>query len=469
VRSGGPTPGKIEWGRALGRTLLDAMPREPRRPSSTSFRVLAAAAVIGAAACRRGAPPPPDAAAAPPNAAARDAAAADPRIEAGAVADAGAVPIDPIAEADGDEETSAHAAKRTSGDLFALPADASTTTAAARCAAFEAAERAFFARVARSFSGPGKPPCTFEPPRSFGVCIIHENEAWALAFEELEITWEKRTRGAPPGPGQCDMRGRWAVAHVAEDGTVARISPKVFRYPNGNLNYDVSFWTEENSASVDLAPVFDFDGDGSIEVRVTASYHAHEAEPQGWDGVLTHRAGRIALYEPALRFREASRPRSIVTAAGEESDCVFRDVDGDGRPDIVHRPYRKRVGSVFGFSLDEIEDIPFVAHALPSGQFATDDDVARRFALTTCPARPKTIAVRRDGGTDLVDTARNVACARVWGDSAAAVLTGLGKACARYVPDEPTAEEHPPGTCVDWLAGFAKAAPPLTLSADAGL
>jgi len=450
----------------------------------SAFAVVAAACV----ACRRSPPPPAEQApprdAAPGAIAAHDAGADD--TSARTAADAGA--IDPMSDADGDEETSPRAAKRTSGDLFAVApaaADGSAEPVASRCAALEANERAFFARVSGSFSGPGRPPCVFEPPPAFGACRVHGKEAWALAFEEVEITWEKRTRGDPPHPGACDARGRWVVAHVAADGAVARISPRVLRTPRGNANYDATFGTEETSASVELAPVFDFDGDGSVEVRVTAAFHAHEAEPDGWDGILTHSGGRIALYEPALRFREPSRPRSVLTARDgaldafapdasaargvhDESDCVFRDVDGDGRPDIVYRPYKKRVGSVFGFSLDEIEDLPFLAHALPSGRFATDDDVARRFALTTCPSRPRAIAVRGDAGDEAARMAQNAACARVWGQSAAAVLEGLGRVCARYAPDAPSADESPPGTCADWLAGFARATPPLVLSADAG-
>src|SRR5262249_24402488 len=142
-------------------------------------------------------------------------------------------------------------------------------------------------------------------------------------------------------------------------------------------------------------------------------------------------------------------------------DVTTADVDGDGRLDLVYRPYVKRAESVFGFTLEYADgDLAFLAHSLPSGDFAVDDVAAQRFAARTCPASAAPIVARGDAGVDFEETAHRAACARVHGSTAGDVLAEVGRACASWVPKRPSGVS---GTCPDWVAAFAKVAPPLVL------
>jgi hypothetical protein len=97
----------------------------------------------------------------------------------------------------------------------------------------------------------------------------------------------------------------------------------------------------------------------------------------------------------------------------------LEDIDGDGRPDLIYRPYRTAEDleaecpeAHEGGAHDPFVHGPeFAAHALPQGGFSTVDDKARDYARRACPQRPRG-AVGGDG----------VLCARLWGVQAKVVL-----------------------------------------------
>ena len=96
------------------------------------------------------------------------------------------------------------------------------------------------------------------------------------------------------------------------------------------------------------------------------------------------------------------------------------DVDGDGRPDIItHEPYVDSAtincGSGDGYS---VYGPALLVHSLPDGTFSSVDAQAMLFAKRECPASPSQV-IRPEGfRPEMVDfprSAKNVACARLWG------------------------------------------------------
>lgn len=197
---------------------------------------------------------------------------------------------------------------------------------------------------------------------------------------------------------------------------------------------------------------FDLDGDGVEELIVATE-----------DGlILTLRDDKIKPY---------SKSQGLVF------DRIV-DFDQDGRPDLVLRnPY---VGSFLscgfrgGFPiLDFGAELLVVARSLPDGSFSAADPASQAITKQQCPALPRRIVVKGEGGA--VDNARlrqNIACARVWGMSGELVEKALASSCAK-IPDDEDMCEHlfnardglPITTCPgeDVMRGWLELPPPVTL------
>jgi len=183
----------------------------------------------------------------------------------------------------------------------------------------------------------------------------------------------------------------------------------------------------------------DSDGDGEPELVLLRGAAVHEAADERHGEVLTFHNGAVTPYAPA----EA------------------RDVDGDGRVDLVTRtPYRADGDDSPSDFTYLMEGPALVAHALPGGGFSRDDEAAQRFAREQCPRRvagvfPATIAGDSGGLA--------VACARRWGAPAATVARVVRARCAS--PEENGGGNPRRPRCGDTrvLLRWAAAAPPLTL------
>ena len=120
--------------------------------------------------------------------------------------------------------------------------------------------------------------------------------------------------------------------------------------------------------------------------------------------VWTAREGKVTLYGPASEL------------IAEE----LRDVDGDGRPDIIiHGPYADTT-TIWCGSEDAYPVYgPIVlAHSLADGTFAWADTQAVLFAKRSCAILPSPAIVDERERPQIVDfarSARNIACARLWG------------------------------------------------------
>ena len=118
----------------------------------------------------------------------------------------------------------------------------------------------------------------------------------------------------------------------------------------------------------------------------------------------------------------------------------IRDVDGDGRPDIItHEPYVDSAtincGSGDGYS---VYGPALLVHSLPDGTFSLVDAQAMLFAKRECAVKPSpVILIVQDFQPEMVDfprSAKNVACARLWGADEQTLRAEIALRC--YVLNE---------------------------------
>ena len=154
----------------------------------------------------------------------------------------------------------------------------------------------------------------------------------------------------------------------------------------------------------------DYDGDGNDEILVATS--------EWWNG------GGSGERLEVLKGVGAVGPYNV----GFRYDATL-DADEDGRPDLLQSNYFGT--TCLGLADRPVNGVPILLHSLPNGQFSISDEVARRWAITRCPATP----VAQDPSDEACAT--NLSCQLIWGRSPRATLKALPnvRACA--------------GTCID--------------------
>lgn len=282
------------------------------------------------------------------------------------------------------------------------------------CAPLLARHRAVIARV----SGDNSPWA--EPLATFGRCLPTPGGAWAVVVDDAEID-ASESQGT-------SVQGHWSVVHVGADGRSARLTR-------------AEQWISHDLPGIVGAVLHDYDGDGEPELVLLRHSTVSEGADRPGGEVLTLRDGAVASYAPA---------------GGIEPDEA-RDVDGDGRPDLVTRtPYRANGDDSPSDFTYLMEGPALVAHSLADGTFSRSDEVAARFAREQCPRRDATA-----GGAEV--SAASVVCARLWGVPAATVARVIRARCAS--PEENGSGSPRRRNCGDTrvLLRWAEATPPLTL------
>jgi hypothetical protein len=221
--------------------------------------------------------------------------------------------------------------------------------------------------------------------------------------------------------------GHWSIVHVDAAGERVSVSPDAtFAVGGGGQESLAQTQNLEWSGSTRIVPtapvLFDFDGDGSPEAVVVVKMDVvqesgnsvHVSRGRVW----TLREGKVTLYGP-------SRDLTV-----EE----IRDVDGDGRPDIItHEPYADTTTIKCGSE----EAYPvygpiLLAHSLADGTFARADTQAVLFAKRACAVPPRPALVEERDRSQIVDFARsakNIACARLWGSDMGTLVSEIAARC----------------------------------------
>jgi hypothetical protein len=252
-------------------------------------------------------------------------------------------------------------------------------------------------------------------------CVETPHGAWGLAISSLTVdaaSW---------------IAGRWSLVYVDASGARFSVSPSSDHRMGADgeepVTQDANLNLDEVGSLVPLAPVvFDYDGDGEPEAVVVVKmvdYDEDGGSPISFRGrIWTVHAGAIRLYPPARSF--------IV----EE----IRDVDGDGRPDIItHEPYADLATINCGSGDDyPVYGPALLVHSLPDGTFSLADAQAMLFAKQECAVKPSpVILIVQDFQPEMVDfprSAKNVACARLWGADEQTLRAEIALRC--YVLNE---------------------------------
>jgi hypothetical protein len=203
------------------------------------------------------------------------------------------------------------------------------------------------------------------------------------------------------------------------------------------------------------ATLYDFDGDGVPELFAIV-------------------AKDVRTYTPASRIFVTMKNQKIApypTGGSFQVDGLM-DIDRDGRPDLrVSFDVGKR--TVCAPTEEGRVEVELAAHSLPDGKFSLTDAAAVAFARKRCPAMPSADALftpsfRPGGERDL--SIQAVACERMRGKTADAVIADLHAACAssadaakkcsgpcRHLPDAVAAARFsPPLHLVDGPAAGSK-------------
>lgn len=217
------------------------------------------------------------------------------------------------------------------------------------------------------------------------TCVAAGADAWVVEVEGLVES---------PGDDDGEVRttGSYRLVYVRSDGTRARSEPRTFA-----LGSVARF-------SLRALGTYDWDGDGAAELVIFAQRDEYDDGDATTDVWSAPRDGdRVVTLAAAADF------------AGSVDEV--RDVDGDGRPDIVTMEPWRDGGWGYSESGGGWSGRPrTLRHARADGSFATGDDAGRAFWAAECGAVG--VLVPRLGDPDddetyerLGDALGNVTCA----------------------------------------------------------
>jgi len=233
--------------------------------------------------------------------------------------------------------------------------------------------------------------------------------------------------------GDAGTSIRQTILYAGSDGTRARLASVV----------DGAEWPAVFGRH---AAIFDFDNDGVPELVASISRD-------------------VRTFTPASRIFVTIKKGAIVPYPTGGSFLVdgVMDLDKDGRPDLrVSFALGKR--TVCAKTDEGDVEVELAAHALPDGKLSLTDAVAASYAAKHCPSMPASDALFTPpvtGPDDRDLSLSTIACERMRGKSADAVVAEIKAACAPYAD----AAQKCSGPCRHAKDAIAVAsfAPPLQL------
>lgn len=275
------------------------------------------------------------------------------------------------------------------------------------CEAAVRPARARLAALLRPLAPDARAPIVDELTRCLGAGA----GAWAFVIDraetarnDAELTFTIHVRPVYVAPGGAMRRA----------GVALRIAAGTSSFVHSIEHRDVG--------------VFDWDGDGRGELYFREEHSQHE------------NGNAVARLDRAWTF--AARGAEVREYAPEAARATaIRDVDSDGRPDLLLRSPWVDVGPC---GIDDV-DYPgprLLLHSRPDGTFSADDEGAQGFVAHQCRERPAALISVPAGGGEMAtadEPSYRIACARWWGRTAADVADEV----TRTYPETPDGGDEP--------------------------
>lgn len=271
-------------------------------------------------------------------------------------------------------------------------------------------------------------------PRSLGEC--QEAGLGSVAYGLVAIAPESC------GAEQC-VKADLLLTRITPDGrSVSAVIAPALVFQPGNLK-------------LARVQVHDWDDDGEpeyllgVELEPSDSTKAERSKADPWrlaHALWTSKGGQLAPMTTVLPW---------VPTQGES-------LDADSRLDLLgYGPYDAWIPKSCGLAAacpPHLQGPVLALHAAPEGAFSGTDEVARARLKKSCPAKPTAVVASKGQAIDLVATAKQLACARIWGASEQEVLAQLTAAAADLCVGG-----APECSAKAVLERWAKAPPPATL------
>jgi hypothetical protein len=299
---------------------------------------------------------------------------------------------------------------------------------------------------ARKEAGASEPATRAMLPRGLPQCMRSAKGAWAVGLDSLVGTGPWSGIDGPP-----QMDGAFTLVHLDGAGKRTSLVPSFFPCDGALEGSKDNLCVEhfQETGSIELSLLGDYDGDGEDEVLVGVGQHGEERAAATMSKLFTASAGRV---EGLARSHDGTIAR-------------VADVDGDGLPDLWLHPYDGAATvNCLGNPDEHVHGVEFLAHAQKGGTFTTGDTAALSSLAAVCPAKPKTlVAYDANGAVDQAKTGTHVVCALVRGASADEVTGALQRECATFDQPSSCAKQGPAKVCAPWLLEWAALAPPAHL------
>lgn len=209
-----------------------------------------------------------------------------------------------------------------------------------------------------------------------------------------------------------------------------------------------SFESPDDSRHLKLRSAFDFDGDGTPEI-ITSQEIKEDCE---------------AGYSIIRIWKVQDRALVPYSHAPSAAIADVKDVDHDGRPDLISRGAYKEASDTCVVDGDLGPPV-FVHHSLPDGRFSEDHEVARTALRAHCPKLPLIPAWSPEGRAESQELSQSLICARAWKVSAAELLEKLAKQCRTWSAEQSACEKEAlkSRVCPSWIKQLIEVKPRVQL------
>ena len=251
------------------------------------------------------------------------------------------------------------------------------------------------------------------------VCFPSAKGAWFLEPKEVKRL-PKKEDDVEPG-----WEMPYALAYMTPEGKTIR-STKVSGLISRQNVIDVQ--------DVEVQGLYDYDGDGVSEIGLMTSHHYGGED----------RTEKATMY--SWKNGDAIEYKAVPW-----SFDAMRDVDGDGRPDLLLKgPFVADAPCTYD---GELRFAPMqIAHSLPNGEFSLDDNIAKEVVRLQCgPAATELVATNGEGASRNVDerlTMLRVTCARMAGASADELTKRLRQTYPFPHEADDSESNESPGRCL---------------------